>query len=176
MLVVMVLLSVMLLGALALARINDVSAIASGNAVYREASLQASEIGVNAAFAAVAAVTNLDAPVGNWYSPQTLPQDPATGLPNTVDWGAVPELPPAGAGDAYHVQYVVERMCNVPVITDPLLQCLIKQDNSGGPGQNSAKLPDEKLEPPSATQYRVTVRVTGPKNTTTFVQSLLTRG
>ena len=82
MLVVMVLLSVMLLGALALGRITDVSGIASGNAVYREASLQASEIGINAAFAAVGAVANVDAPVGTWYSPQILAQDAATGLPS----------------------------------------------------------------------------------------------
>ena len=101
--------------------------------------------------------------------------DAATGLPN-VNWGAVPALPPVGAGGAYSVRYVVERMCTVAVITDPLLQCLVKQDSSASNGLNTAKLPDEKLEAPSATQYRVTVRVTGPKDTTTFVQSLLTRG
>ena len=52
MLVVLVLLSVMLLGGLALARITETSTLASGNAAFREASLQASEVGLNSAYMA----------------------------------------------------------------------------------------------------------------------------
>jgi len=41
---------------------------------------------------------------------------------------------------------------------------------------SSARIPDEKLEPPNARQFRVTVRVVGPKETTVFIQSLVTKG
>ena len=53
MLVVLVLMTVTLLGGLALARMTEIGTLASGNAAFREASLQASEVGANTAFAAV---------------------------------------------------------------------------------------------------------------------------
>ena len=50
MLVVLVLLSVMLLGGMALARLTEVGTLASGNTAFREAAVQASEVGLNTVF------------------------------------------------------------------------------------------------------------------------------
>lgn len=168
MLVVMVLLSVMLLGGLALARITEVGSIAVGNAGFREASLQASEIGLNTAFGQVRAITAdaEDTDAGNWYWSTERPVD-AQGLP-TVDWNLAPEI----TVGAYSVRYIAERVCTVAVLTDPLKECLVKQEDV----ITSARIPDEKLEPPNARQFRVTVRVVGPKETTVFIQSLVTKG
>ena len=55
-LVVLVLLAVMLLGGLAMARMTEIGTLASGNTAFREASLQASEVGLNEAYAALQAV------------------------------------------------------------------------------------------------------------------------
>ena len=66
MLVVLVLLSVMLLGGLARARMTEVGALASGNSAYREASLQASEVGLNTAYEAVKALSNEETQAGAW--------------------------------------------------------------------------------------------------------------
>ena len=52
MLMVLLLLSVMLIGGMALARITEIGSLAAGNSSYREASLQASEVGLNTAYAA----------------------------------------------------------------------------------------------------------------------------
>lgn len=168
MLVVMVLLSVMLLGGLALARITEVGSIAVGNAGFREASLQASEIGLNTAFQQVRAITadteNTDA--GNWYWSTEQAVD-VQGLP-AIDWDLAPEI----VVGAYSVRYIAERVCTVAVLTDPLKECLVKQQDV----ISSARIPDEKLEPPNARQFRVTVRVVGPKETTVFIQSLVTKG
>lgn len=168
MLVVMVLLSVMLLGALALARMTEVGSLATGNAAYREASIQASEIGLNAAFTQVKAlpIANENTDAAPWYWATAQAQD-ANGLPQ-IDWAAAPEI----VVGAYGVRYVVERVCTVADVTNPLRECLVKQVKVPG----SARDEDDKLDSPNSKQYRVTIRVTGPKDTTTFVQSLVTKG
>jgi type IV pilus assembly protein PilX len=168
MLVVLILLSVMLLGALAMARMSEVGTLAVGNASYREASLQASEVGLNTAFAQVRAiaVTAENNNAGNWYWSQVQPQD-ANGLP-VVDWNAAPEV----VVGAYSVRYVAERVCTLALVTEPLRECLVKQAKV----PSSSRDDPDKIDPPNSKQYRVTIRVTGPKDTTTFVQSLLTKG
>ena len=50
---VLILLTVMLVGALAMARIAEVSTLAGGNAASSDAAMQASEVGLNTGFAAV---------------------------------------------------------------------------------------------------------------------------
>jgi hypothetical protein len=44
------------------------------------------------------------------------------------------------------------------------------------PQLSSADATKEKLDPPNAKQFRVTIRVTGPKGTQTWVQSMVTKG
>jgi len=167
MLVVLVLLSVMLLGGLALARMSEIGSLASGNTAFREASIQASEVGLNTAFAAVRALTVEEADLGNWYYALTQAQD-ATGIP-TVDWSVAPEV----AVGVYRVRYIAERLCAGALpVTDPLRQCLVLQV----PQLASADVTREKPDPPNSKQFRVTVRVTGPKGTQTWVQSLVTKG
>ena len=176
-LVVLVLLSVMLLGGLALARMTEIGTLAAGNSAYREAALQASEIGLNSVYAllapqpppapASAPIPNENAAVGTWYRPSTLATD-ANGLPD-VDWDALPEI----VVGQYRVRYVVDRICEGALpVADPLRQCLVKQI----PQLSSADFNKEKLDPPNAKQFRVTIRVTGPKGTQTWVQSMMTKG
>lgn len=165
-LVVMVLLSVMLLGGLALARMTDVGTLASGNAGFREASLQASEVGINTAYAAVKAITAEDTSISGWYWSTAQTTD-ASGVP-TVSWTNAPQI----TVGAYTVSYVAERMCNTTPVTDTLRQCLVKQV----PQVNSSRVGEEALDPPNSRQFRITVQVTGPKNTQTVVQTLVTKG
>ena len=163
---VLLLLSVMLLGGLALARMTEIGTLASGNSAYREASLQASEVGVNTAYAAVKALGNEEADSGNWYWASILSTDSA-GLPS-VTWASAPEV----VVGSYSVRYVVERMCSQAGVTDTLRQCLVKQV----PQKESSVFGKETLDPPNSRQFRITVRVTGPKDSETWVQSLVTKG
>jgi hypothetical protein len=92
----------------------------------------------------------------------------ANGLPD-VDWDALPEI----VVGQYRVRYVVDRICEGALpVADPLRQCLVKQI----PQLSSADFNKEKLDPPNAKQFRVTIRVTGPKGTQTWVQSMVTKG
>lgn len=166
MIVVLALMSVMLLAGLAFARMAEIGVLASGNAAYREASLQASQVGLNTAFAAVRALTDEETAVTGWYWP-TIQAADADSVP-TVDWTAAPSV----TVGPYTVRYVAERMCTVATVTNSLRECLVKQipqigsDNAG----------TEALDPPNSRQFRITVRVSGPKDTETFVQSLVTKG
>lgn len=165
MLVVLLLMSVMLLGGLALARMTEIGVMATGNSSYREASLQASEVGVNTAYARVRTLTNEETNAGNWY--WATMQAQTAGLP-TVTWASAPEV----VVGSYSVRYVVERMCDTAPVTATLRQCLVKQV----PQTASSRVGVEELDPPNSRQFRITVRVTGPKDTETWVQSLVTKG
>lgn len=167
-LIVIVLLAVMLLGALALARMTEASTLATGNSTFRETALQASEVGLNAAFAALQALpaSSENSDTGGWYFASTQAEDSA-GVPLVnFDAAALIDV------DGYRVHYVVERVCSVGAVSEPLRECLVKSVKVPG----SALAGEEKLDPPNARQYRATVRVQGPKGTVIFIQSLLTKG
>lgn len=167
-LVVLVLLTVMLLGGMALARMTEVGSLAAGNSAFRVAALQASEVGLNDVYALVRGIGNENNAVGTWYRPATITANDAAGLP-IVDWSTLPEI----IVGQYSVRYIADRLCDgvIPVV-EPLKQCLVKQI----PQLSSADATKEKLDAPNAKQFRVTIRVTGPKNTQTWVQSMITKG
>lgn len=166
-LVVLVLLSVMLLGGLALARMTEIGTLAAGNSAFRDGALQASEVGLNEVYAQVRGLGDENVAVGTWYRPSTMATD-AQGLP-VVDWSTLPEV----VVGQYSVRYVADRICEGALpVADSLRQCLVKQV----PQLGSADASKEKLDPPNARQFRVTIRVTGPKNTQAWVQSMITKG
>lgn len=169
-LVVLVLLSVMLLGGLAFARLTEVGTLSRGNTAFREASLQAGEVGMNTAYAAVKDVAILpdeNVDTGNWYFATMQPDVDANGIPD-VDFALAPEL----IVGANRIRYVVERVCEVAAVTDSLRECLVRQE----PQMTSARAGAELLDPPNARQFRITVRVTGPKDTRSWLQLLVTKG
>lgn len=167
MLVVVVLLTVMLLGSVALSRMTEIGVLASGNLGYREASLHASEVGINTAFERLKGLTSDDVNTGTWYWATAQAADSA-GVPS-IGWAEAPSI----VVGAYTVRYAVERMCNVAPVTDLSRQCLLKQVPQPPESRRDGL---EAIEPPSAKQYRITVRVQGPKSTETWVQSLVTAG
>lgn len=163
---VLILLTVMIFGTLAMARISEISTLASGNVATADAALQASEVGLNTGFAALRALTSEDTAVSGWYWPTTQAAD-AAGIPN-VNWDGAPEV----AVGNYRVRYVAERLCSVTPATDILRQCLVKPVPQTESNREGAEAPD----PPNARQFRVTVRAVGPKGTQVWTQALVTRG
>lgn len=167
MLIVLMMLSVMLLGGLALSRLTEIGVLASGNASYHEAAMQASEIGLNTAYAAVKSITNEDVAISGWYWPTAQAKD-SNGLPGP-DWSSAPSV----TVGPMTVSYVAERACNTTPVTNAPRQCLIKQDPQPPQGRTQG---EEQLDPMNSRQFRITVRVTGPKGSLTWVQSLVTKG
>ena len=131
-----------------------------------DAAMQASEVGVNTAYQAVRDLTNENSNAGSWYFATAQALD-ANGVP-TVSFDAATEV----VVGAYSVRYVVDRVCTGALpVTEPLRQCLVKQIP-----QIESSTDREKPDPPTARQFRITVRVTGPKDTRAWVQALMTKG
>lgn len=161
--IVLVLLSVMLLGIASLAKMGDASSLVAGNVAQNEAALNASEVGVSEAYAALDALTTPDTSVANWYF-ATKQADDSAGLPTGIMWSNMRSK----TVGTFTVRYLVERLCSVTPVTDYNNQCSLKKAYAA----NSTKTGTEELESTAGVQYRITVNVTGPKDLNTFVQAL----
>lgn len=168
----------MTMAGIALVRSVDTSNLIAGNLAFRQAGLHASDVGVETAFDALGTIvtTSLDA---NWpsgcatgacnYYP-TMQATNAKGIPTVIgDWSTVPFTTVNGD---YHVKYVIDRLCNGPTpVTDITGNCYADAVAGGG----TRKAGGVVFSGAQAVYYRVTVRVEGPRNTTSMVQALLSR-
>lgn len=170
MLMVMILMTVMLFGGLAMARMTEASFLITGNVATKDASVHAAEVGWNTAFNAVQALTNETADIGGWYFATTQAVD-AAGIP-TINWAGTPTV--AGGVGRYTVNYAVDRMCTVGAVTVAVRQCLVKLDSTTDSEDKSADAQD--YIPNNSRQFRVTVRVTDQRGTQTWTQALVTKG
>jgi Tfp pilus assembly protein PilX len=165
--IVLVMLTVLLLGALSMYKFNEANSLIAGNVAFKDAAQQASEVGISEAFAALPSIADEEKNQGNWYY-ATIQGDDQAGLPGSVDWSQTTSVKVGN----FDVHYVVERQCTgaTPVL-DVKSHCVIKP----GTGIVSAKAGLEALEATAAKLYRITVFVSGPKNTKSFVQSMVVR-
>lgn len=163
---------------LALIRAVDTSNVISGNLSFREASLQATDVGVETAFTALGtiATTSPDAnyPAGcaagacNYY-PTVQTAVNAAGIPTVIDWSAVPS---ATIDSSYAAQYVIDRLCDGPTpVTDIAAKCM----NLTGTSVGSKKAGAVSFTSASQVYYRVIVRVAGPRNSVSMVQVVFAR-
>lgn len=107
----------------------------------------------------------------SWKDPERM--DPAKAID---DWGKAFAVAGGKADQSGNVvRYVVHRMCKVPgapaAAYDPSTeqQCVMAEGDAGGP-QRSGSRP---LAGGTRVYFRVTAQVTGPKNTVSYVQSMI---
>ncbi len=185
--IALIVLVVMTLGAIALIRSMDTTNLAVGNLAFRQASILPANMAVETAAAALFADANrggpmvadvkADDPTQNYY---------ATYRYNAAGWdnkSGVPQpLQTKAAARALNVQladdagnsitYVIERMCadGKGAGAANLTWCdMMPPKQAPGTTVNDPEL----IQLPPTPFYRVTVRVDGPKNTTSFVQAML---
>lgn len=162
--VVLIVLAVMLVGSLAMLRSTEVSGLVAGNVSFKEAATQATDIGISDAAKALDAMTNTDTNIANVYYATRQPED-SDGLPTTINWSSVA----TSAVGNYSIQRVVERLCQVTPVADPLTDCMVRDGTAAG----SNKAGSQPYTNPATVYYRITVRVTGPKSATAYVQALV---
>lgn len=152
-LIVLVLLTVLLLGSLAMARSDLVSTLIAGNVAARNAALQASEVGLADAYAQVLALGSEESnqPSIGYYATRQAESD-SSGVPD-ITWA---DMPSTTIG-RFTVRRVIERLCtgSLPVV-DPARYCVLA---GGPPLESSSKAGADALGIAVAKQYRVTVRV-----------------
>ena len=143
------------LSGIALMRSVDTGNVIAGNFAFKQAALHASDTGVEKAFTDLPTIiaTSLNTDISGQYF-ATMQAVDAKDVPTTIDWST--SVTPATAVSSYNVQYVIDRLCNGPTpVTDIAAQCLSY-------GSSSVSV-----------YYRVTVRVTGPRNTVSMVQAII---
>lgn len=167
----------MTLAGIAMVRSVDTNNLISGNLAFRESALHTSDVGIENAVNTLATIvtTSLDAnyPSGcsgggcTYYA--LMQTTDSRGVPTVINWANVPS---ATVNTDYKLQYVIDRLCvgSLPV-TNVALNCYAYAQNSGGGG--SKKSNATSFTSATLVYYRVTVRVTGPRNTTSMVQAII---
>ena len=162
--------ALMVLGVLSFTRSADTANLIAGNAAFKQAATQAAEVGLLAGAEFIDGLTDPDTATANRYYP-TLQPDDANELPIGIAWASVPSTTVGN----YQVQNVVERMCTVTPVVDILNDCAGRIQAQSADGQ-SYSLGKGGHQRPPAVYYRVTVRVTGPRNSESLVQAAFARG
>ena len=167
----------MTLAGIALVRSVDTSNLIAGNLAFRQAALHASDVGIEKAFDALGTIvtTSLDAnyPGGcsagacNYYP--VLQATDTKGVPTVIIWASVPSTT---INADYNVKYVIDRLCQGPApVTDIAGKCYADAKTGGGTKKSGGVV----FSGAQSVYYRVTVRVEGPRNTTSMAQAIFSR-
>lgn len=169
------------LAGIALLRSVDTGNLIAGNMAFRQAALLASDLGVEAAFINLPSYTK-NANTANEYYAIRKTVD-VMGVPSGISWPDVPCRDNAGAKPVcstldYQVKYVIERLCSEQTpgstsVTDLQTYCMVNVGNGKGCSKGSFSPCFSSVD---SVFYRVTVQVTGPKNTRAYSQAIISTG
>lgn len=192
---------VLSLAAAALIRSVDTNALIAGNVAFQQSANNSTDAGVEAAITAIATMRDDGANVGKnviqnaantlnvtdlannpgYFSSLTAALTTEAQLTADATWdGTNPNnyvtLPADRSGNV--VQYMIQRMCRFPNVAIKDADCLLSQADADGEGIG-IKLNPEVCDGdscPSGGQtplVRVTIKVTGPRNTVAFAQAFI---
>ncbi len=169
----------MSLAGIALMRASQTGSLIAGNFAFKQASVAASDTAVEMAFAQldtiVAGLSDAAYPAGCAvgacvYYPTRQATD-INGMPNVIgNWSTVPSNV---VNASYTTRYVIDRLCTGALpITDPTVSCFVGQALTAG---GSRKIGDTNFSSAPQIHYRVSVQVTGPRNTVSLVQAIVAK-
>ena len=162
---------VLMLAAVALVRSVDTSTVISGNLAFRQSATSSGDAGMEQAIAWITANTaNVNAnnvAAGYYTSITTL--DLANNLTADATWAGSASAGTDASGNT--INYVIERMCRTsnqpPTDTDCLYSDTLPPGETYGAGKPIA------IKPNTFPFYRITARVTGPRNTISYTQGFV---
>jgi Tfp pilus assembly protein PilX len=168
-LVTLVVLVALAMAALALLRSTDVAGLVAGNLSFKRSALNASDLGVKAATAYVVALGNdTTTPAAGCYAANEVEADPS-GLPTVLaDAAAFSKAHAACQATATatgeKIYFYTERLC--PLAGVPAYDSQCAASHLLQSGQDTGRTPLTVVRP----LYRTTVRVDGPRATTSYAQ------
>ena len=189
--IALIVLVAMTLAGLALVRSVDTANVIAGNLAFKQSTIQAADLGVEAAVTALPTIiatsvdTNLTPAASStnpnyWYYASrretdtygvpTQKESGAAGAAAAIDWSQVPIVQTI-SGNA--VQIVIDRLCQGPPPVIDLLASCFAEAGTGGSGSQKAGAAIFSGTP--TVYYRLTARVTGPRNTVSMVQAIFSR-
>ncbi len=158
--IALVALTTMTLAGIALMRSMDTATLLAGNFAYRQATVQAAEIAIEDATTFLRSKDSLwlnqydDLASGNRYFRRMLATNPR-GVPE-IDWNNAYQLTnPPSLPDAFSIHYVIDRLCDAKLVQAAHQQCVAGMDG--------------------AVNYRITVKVSGPRFSSGWVQVVYRR-
>lgn len=188
--IALIVLVAMTLASIAMVRSVDTAGIIAGNIAFRQSGVAGADAGVEAAIAwlgANPALLDKDLPGKGYYATGQYcldltgggRLDKECGLPHAVlDWnstGAVARLPEDAAGNK--VSYVIHRMCDSEGPVDGAAcandQSASSEGRSKGIATQEKNYGDIDMVSISRVYYRITVRVDGPRNNTSLIQTIV---
>lgn len=180
--IALIMMVAMTLGGLALMRSVHTTTIIAGNLAFQQAATNSADRGIETAVtwlettkAANSTALNSDILASGYTASKPTTDDPSSNQDWTELWTSV--WAPRGVatvgddGAGNNIQYVIQRMCNqtgasstANCATSPIVV-------SSTGGSKGAGSPTISIN--AQVYYRITVRVTGPRNTTSFVQAIV---
>lgn len=180
--IALIVLVAMTLAAIALVRTVDISTQISGNLAFRQSGVQAADSGVELArkWLMSSGASTLNSDNGSSYYATANGGGggtPPVFDPTTFDWTGTTATSKDKAGNT--ANYVIHRMCEQALPpSDPNANCFTAPSSASG---NSNRIKEggefsctgNACSTSSNPYYRITVRVSGPKNTVTYVQAVI---
>jgi type IV pilus assembly protein PilX len=177
-LVSLVVLAAMTLAAISMMRSVLTSNRVAGNLAFQQSATQSADIGIEQAIAWLEAnngtlldanVTRSSSALGYFASSQYVAGQSWEAFWNVVQ-GQANTLAPDAAGNT--VSFVIERLCNSAGAPTSGIGCAVSPTTVGNQGgsRGAGAIP---FEVANQRYYRITARVTGPRNTVSFVQAVV---
>jgi Tfp pilus assembly protein PilX len=172
--VVLVALVAMLLSVIALSRSSDTNQLVAGNLAFRNAAVHSSDAGIQNAVQWLQStvgtpVLNNNAANRGYSASMIEPNwdDPAL-------WQTCGGCQIAGDAAGNTVQWITHRMCSAPGNpNDPGVSCSLLTAGSAAASGGSYAGDATNFTGNALNYYRITVRVLGPRNTSTLVQAFV---
>ncbi|HEY0587916.1 MAG TPA: hypothetical protein VGD52_17410 [Pseudoduganella sp.] len=188
--ITLIVLVAMTLAGIALLRSVDTSAVIAGNLAFKQSATASGDAGVEAAIAwliqnAPTGALDQDMPANGYYATRQDALDltgnkrlPESTADDDLDWNNdnfVTKLQADAAGN--EVAYVIHRMCDgtgpLDARTCSTQQMFKKGQDEGSQGAMEGYRPPKFDSSATRAFYRITARVTGPRNTTSYVQAVV---
>jgi Tfp pilus assembly protein PilX len=188
--IALIVLVALTMAGIALVRSVDTSNVIAGNLAFKQGTVQAADVGVEAAATVLPTIiaNNLETnqtPAATsvnpnyWYYASRREED-ASGAPTTKEFGSAVAggaidwtlVPTASTVSGNAVQVVIDRLClGPPPVTDIQARCFAEDPTSSG----TKKAGGIVFSGADTVFYRATVRVSGPRNTVSVVQVILSK-
>lgn len=191
----LIVLVAMTLAGIAMVRSVDTGNLIAGNLSFQQGAVIEADLGLESAMAALSGLTAAQLVTGVPPFYYAVLQDGASspplgsnGAPSYINamtragaWGANDVFTGSGFGpNQNRVRFVIERMCNpimpgniIPATPADIAANCITVELSGEDTSSKKALEVKRLPIAADLYYRITVRVDGPRNTTSFTQAIL---
>lgn len=177
----LIILVAMTLAAIALVRSSDTTNIIAGNLAFQQAATSSGDLGTEAAVSWLEAnnsgvyLHSDHNTAGDQLGYSAIRQDPVPGQSWEVFWNTVLAnqsiaLAPDAAGNT--VSYAIQRMCRLAGSPAAGAGCAVSSATATTVG-NSEDAGTVVLQYSNQVFYRITSRIVGPRNTVSFVQTIV---